>query len=135
MGFHEDPMASGSNGGPGTWMCPDAWIGGSNQVFTLPESVYAETKAVAERMLGWFDRTDGLRSVSLRYFNAAGASADALIGEDWAFSINLVPVVMYGGPEGVSLRDGKLCDLAPSLLELMGLEQPEEMTGESLIVH
>ena len=86
-----------------------------------PESVYAETKAVAERMLGWFDRTDGLRSVSLRYFNAAGASADALIGEDWAFSINLVPVVMkaalghsgplnvfgddYATPDGTCIRD------------------------------
>ena len=56
-------------------------------------------------------------------------------GPHTAHTTNLVPVVMYGGPEGVSLRDGKLCDLAPSLLELMGLEQPEEMTGESLIVH
>ena len=56
-------------------------------------------------------------------------------GPHTAHTTNLVPVVMYGGPEGVSLRDGKLSDLAPSLLELMGLEQPEEMTGESLIVH
>ncbi|MCB1349936.1 MAG: 2,3-bisphosphoglycerate-independent phosphoglycerate mutase [Maritimibacter sp.] len=56
-------------------------------------------------------------------------------GPHTAHTTNLVPVVMYGGPEGVSLRDGKLCDLAPSLLELIGLEQPAEMTGESLIVH
>ena len=86
-----------------------------------PESVYAETKAVAERVLAWFERTDGLRSVSLRYFNAAGASADAVIGEDWAFSINLVPVVMkaalgrsgplkvfgddYPTPDGTCIRD------------------------------
>ncbi len=59
-----------------------------------PESVYAETKAIAERVLGWFDTTHGMRSVSLRYFNAAGASSDSLIGEDWTHSINLVPVVM-----------------------------------------
>ena len=45
------------------------------------------------------------------------------------------PLVLFGGPSGVSLRDGKLSDLAPSLLELMCVEQPAEMTGESLIVH
>ena len=39
-----------------------------------PESVYAETKAIVERILGWYDVTRGLRAVSLRYFNAAGAS-------------------------------------------------------------
>jgi 2,3-bisphosphoglycerate-independent phosphoglycerate mutase len=33
----------------------------------------------------------------------------------------------------VSLRDGRLADIAPTLLALMGLEKPAEMTGESLI--
>ena len=42
-----------------------------------PESVYAETKAMVERVLHWYGVTHGLRSVSLRYFNAAGASFDA----------------------------------------------------------
>jgi UDP-glucose 4-epimerase len=49
---------------------------------------------MVERMLGWFDHCHGLRSVSLRYFNAAGASSDARIGEDWTVTLNLVPVVM-----------------------------------------
>ena len=56
-------------------------------------------------------------------------------GPHTAHTTNPVPVVMFGGPEGVTLRDGKLSDLAPSLLELMRLEQPAEMTGKSLIVH
>ena len=59
-----------------------------------PESVYAETKAMVERILGWYGVTHGLRAVNLRYFNAAGASRDALIGEDWSRSQNLVPLVM-----------------------------------------
>ncbi len=59
-----------------------------------PESVYAETKAMVERILGWYGVTHGVRAVSLRYFNAAGASADAAIGEDWSRSQNLVPLVM-----------------------------------------
>jgi len=56
-------------------------------------------------------------------------------GPHTAHTTNPVPVVMFGGPEGVTLRDGLLSDLAPTLLELMHLEQPEEMTGKSLIVH
>ncbi|MGI9051871.1 MAG: UDP-glucose 4-epimerase GalE [Ilumatobacteraceae bacterium] len=86
-----------------------------------PESVYAESKATVERVLRWYGVTDGVRSVSLRYFNAAGASRDGVIGEDWTFSINLVPLVMkavlgagppikvfgtdYPTPDGTCIRD------------------------------
>ena len=69
-----------------------------------PESVYAETKVTVERILGWYGVTSGLRSVSLRYFNAAGASSDGRIGEDWNFSNNLVPL----GMKGVLLEDHRL---------------------------
>jgi 2,3-bisphosphoglycerate-independent phosphoglycerate mutase len=49
-------------------------------------------------------------------------------------SHNLVPLVLVDGPEGVRLRDnGKLADLAPTVLELMGVEKPAEMTGQSLL--
>lgn len=51
-----------------------------------------------------------------------------------AHTLNPVPIVLIGGPEGAKLRNGgKLSDLAPTLLELMDLAQPAEMTGESLI--
>lgn len=46
---------------------------------------------------------------------------------------NHVPVILVGGPEGARLHDGRLADLAPTLLELMGLAPPPEMTGKSLI--
>ncbi|MEY3588443.1 MAG: UDP-glucose 4-epimerase, partial [Actinomycetota bacterium] len=58
------------------------------------ESVYAETKLMIENTLGWYARTTDMRSVCLRYFNAAGASDDATLGENWRFSQNLVPHVM-----------------------------------------
>ncbi|MGA1363003.1 MAG: UDP-glucose 4-epimerase GalE [Ilumatobacteraceae bacterium] len=58
------------------------------------ESVYAETKWMMERTLEWYARTTPLRSIRLRYFNAAGASDDASLGENWDFSENLVPHVM-----------------------------------------
>lgn len=55
-------------------------------------------------------------------------------GPHTAHTLNPVPVVLVGGPEGARLRDGRLADLAPTLLELMGLEPPPEMDGRSLIV-
>lgn len=54
-------------------------------------------------------------------------------GPHTAHTLNPVPVVLVGGPPGAQLHDGRLADLAPSLLELMGLPQPAEMTGHSLI--
>lgn len=54
-------------------------------------------------------------------------------GPHTAHTTNLVPVALIGGPEGAKLRAGRLADLAPTLLALMGLPKPDEMTGESLI--
>ena len=50
-----------------------------------------------------------------------------------AHTLNPVPVILTGGPEGATLRAGRLADLAPTLLDLMGLSKPDEMTGESLL--
>ena len=55
-------------------------------------------------------------------------------GPHTAHTTNPVPVIVVGGPPGARLRDGRLADLAPTLLELMGIEKPPEMTGESLLV-
>jgi len=59
-----------------------------------PESPYGESKAMIERVLAWYDRCLGLRSVSLCNFNAACACPDGSIGEDWNVSINLIPLLM-----------------------------------------
>ncbi len=54
-------------------------------------------------------------------------------GPHTAHTLNPVPVALVGGPKGRNLRSGRLADLAPTILELMGLPKPEEMTGESLL--
>lgn len=55
-------------------------------------------------------------------------------GPHTAHTTNPVPVILVGEPDGANLRDGRLADLAPTLLALIGLAQPAEMTGESLII-
>jgi 2,3-bisphosphoglycerate-independent phosphoglycerate mutase len=50
-----------------------------------------------------------------------------------AHTLNPVPVVLMGGPPGATLAAGRLADVAPTLLALMGLPQPAEMTGVSLL--
>ena len=48
-----------------------------------------------------------------------------------AHTTNLVPFYIVGA--NVKLRDGKLCDITPTMLDLMGLQKPKDMTGETLI--
>ena len=50
-----------------------------------------------------------------------------------AHTTNLVPLILISEKENIKLKEGKLADLAPTILDLMGIEKPEEMTGESLI--
>lgn len=54
-------------------------------------------------------------------------------GPHTAHTLNTVPVVLVGGPSGATLNSGRLADLAPSVLQLMEIEPPAEMTGKSLI--
>ena len=49
-----------------------------------------------------------------------------------AHTTNLVPLILVNGNDGASLTDGRLADLAPSLLAMMGIDQPASMTGKSL---
>src|SRR5262245_13198913 len=86
-----------------------------------PESPYGQSKLMAEQMLRWYGEVRGLRWMSLRYFNAAGASADAAIGEEFSVTLNLVPLVMkaalglrppvqvfgtdFPTPDGTAVRD------------------------------
>jgi UDP-glucose-4-epimerase len=86
-----------------------------------PENPYGESKLIVERMLKWYGAIHGLRSVVLRYFNAAGAALDGENGEDPRYVQNLIPVVMkvatgraprlrvfgtdYPTPDGTGIRD------------------------------
>lgn len=86
-----------------------------------PTNPYGETKLVMERMLKWYNVAYGLKSVSLRYFNAAGADPEGQLGEDHDPEQHIIPVVLqtalgkrdavqvfgtdWETPDGTCLRD------------------------------
>lgn len=81
---------------------------------------YGESKVMVETLLRWFDEIHGLRSISLRYFNASGADPDGNLGEEHEPETHLIPllfravltgkpVTVYGNdydtPDGTCVRD------------------------------
>ncbi|KIN74647.1 2,3-bisphosphoglycerate-independent phosphoglycerate mutase [Sulfitobacter guttiformis] len=79
------------------------------------------------------EKVGGAMIVTADHGNCEMMIDPATGGPHTAHTLNPVPVVLVGGPQGSRLRTGRLADLAPTVLALMGLDQPEEMTGESLL--
>lgn len=61
---------------------------------TVPTNTYGETKLAMENMMKWCEQAHGIRFVSLRYFNVAGARSTGEIGEDHNPETHLIPVVL-----------------------------------------
>ena len=61
---------------------------------TTPTNTYGETKLAMEKMMKWFDEAYGIKYVSLRYFNAAGAYETGEIGEDHNPETHLIPLIL-----------------------------------------
>lgn len=88
---------------------------------TLPTNPYGETKLAVEKALKWADNAYGIKYVSLRYFNAAGAHISGKIGEDHNPESHLIPIILqvalgkreaisifgddYNTPDGTCIRD------------------------------
>ena len=85
-----------------------------------PINPYGETKLTIERALPHVERASGLQAIALRYFNAAGADPDGLIGEDHEPELHLIPLAIraaqggppltvfgddYPTPDGTCIRD------------------------------
>lgn len=61
---------------------------------TVPTSPYGESKLMVEKMLRWADSAHGIKFVSLRYFNVAGAEPNGVIGEAHGVETHLIPLVL-----------------------------------------
>ena len=86
------------------------------------------------RVIAALDKTGGAMVLTADHGNCETMIDPVTGGPHTAHTTNPVPVAVFGGPAGATLRDGRLADLAPTLLDLMGLDLPPEMTGRSLIV-
>ena len=86
------------------------------------------------RVLSVLKKAGGAMIVTADHGNCETMIDPVTGGPHTSHTTNPVPVILVGGPAGAHLRSGRLADLAPSLLQLMGLPKPAEMTGESLIV-
>lgn len=104
---------------------------------TLPTNTYGETKLAMEHMMKWFDTAHGIKYVSLRYFNAAGAHDSGKIGEDHTPETHLIPLILqvalgkrekismfgddYNTPDGTCVRDYiHVMDLADAHILALG---------------
>lgn len=115
-----------------------------------PINPYGASKLMVERMLADFDAAHGLRSIALRYFNAAGADPDGEIGEWHEPETHLVPLVLdaasgrrpgvtvfgadYDTPDGTCIRDYiHVTDLANAHVQALGaLEMGSQSTVYNL---
>ncbi len=86
-----------------------------------------------ERLEAAVTACDGVLLITADHGNCETMS-DGNGGPHTAHTLNRVPVVLVNGPGRVAgLNDGSLADLAPTILDLLGLDQPGDMTGRSLI--
>ncbi len=86
------------------------------------------------RVVAALEKAGGAMIVTADHGNCELMVDPATGGPHTSHTVNPVPVILVGGPAGARLRDGRLADLAPTLLDLMGITPPPEMTGQSLIV-
>lgn len=93
----------------------------TEEMKTNPTSAYGETKLAMEKMMKWCDKAHGIKYVSLRYFNVAGARETGEIGEDHNPETHLIPIILetaldkrphitifgddYDTPDGTCIRD------------------------------
>jgi 2,3-bisphosphoglycerate-independent phosphoglycerate mutase len=75
----------------------------------------------------------GALLVTADHGNAELMRDPATGGPHTAHTTHVVPVLLMGGPAGAVLREGRLADIAPTLLALLGVAQPAAMTGRSLL--
>ena len=98
----------------------------------LSGTIYTGRDAAHKRFVEAIKNNEGVLLITADHGNAE-QMLDYKTGEPHtAHTTNPVPFILVG-KEDVKLKEGKLADIAPTMLDLMGLEKPEEMTGESII--
>jgi len=89
--------------------------------------------AALERIVAAVDKSGGSLLITADHGNVEQMQ-DLVTGQPHtAHTTNLVPLIYYGQRKGNLVESGSLCDIAPTMLQLMGLQQPSEMSGRALL--
>ena len=109
-------------------------VGHTGDMAAAVAAIEAVDKAVGQ-VITAIEETNGYAFICADHGNAE-QMVDYDTNEAFtAHTVNPVPFVLVNYKEGVTLKEGgKLADIAPTLLEMLDIPQPEEMTGESLLV-
>ncbi len=107
-------------------------VGHTGLVEAAVKAVESVDRGLGE-VLAAINDTGGAMLVTADHGNCEVMIDPVTGGPHTAHTLNPVPVILVGGPPGARLHDGRLSDLAPSLLALMVVDQPTEMSGKSLI--
>lgn len=109
-------------------------VGHTGNLEAAKAAIHAVDTAVGQ-VIKAIEETNGQAFICADHGNAE-QMIDYSNGEPFtAHTTNPVPFVLVNYKEGVTLKEGgKLADIAPTLIEMMGMEKPAEMTGESLLV-
>ncbi len=104
---------------------------GHTGVFEAAVAAVEAVDTCVGKVMKEIEKVNGIAIVTADHGNA-DCMIDETGGPFTAHTTNPVPLLL--NQEGAVLKEGRLADIAPTMLDLMGLEKPEEMTGESLLV-
>ncbi len=109
-------------------------VGHTGDVEAAIKAVEAVDKCLGE-IVNFIIRSDGTAIITADHGNCEEMLDPANLSKITAHSTNRVPFIVVRNRKCFTLKEGILADIAPTMLELMELEKPQEMTGQSLIVH
>ena len=136
IGFNQTKLSVGGVSFFGDWR--DVWranfyLRGATKVLVRFASFRA-THLVG-RLVNTLKKVDGTLFLTADHGNCELMTDPVTGNPHTAHTLNPVPAILFNGPENKYLSDGgRLSDIAPTILELMDLNPPAEMTGNSLLI-
>jgi len=109
-------------------------VGHTGDIDAAIKAVEIVDKCLGE-IVNFIIRTDGIALITADHGNCEEMLDTSSLLKITAHSTNKVPFIVVNNNKKLKLHEGILADIAPTMLELMGIEKPVEMTGQSLIEH
>ena len=105
---------------------------GHTGVFDAAKSAIESIDECLGKVINEILKQDGIALITADHGNAEQMIDYETGGPFTAHTTNVVPLIAIG-LDNIELNEGRLCDLAPTILDIMGVEKPQEMTGKTLM--